>query len=420
MQTNQTILGNGLRVITLETPQTETVSLGLWVNTGSAYETEDVNGVSHMVEHMVFKGSQKRNALQISEDIENVGGHSNAYTSREFTAYYAKMLKEDIELAIDVIADFIVAPTFPEDEFVKEKEVIVQEIKQSVDTPDDVIFDYFQEKAFQNQPLGRTILGPEDKVRAYTSQTLRDYMATHYSAQNMVAVAVGNLKHENFVKMVQDRLEQYQAEAHFEIEPMNYTGGCYIKNRKIEQSHVLLGFKSVEYKNKMYYPVSLFSTLFGGGMSSRLFQEIREKRGLVYTVYSFMNSHTQNGLFGIYAGADAQELQNLMPVISDEIKKVVQEKVSEKELQRAKTQLKASMLMALESSSSTSEVIARQMLIHNRVIDPQEIVESLEAVTQEDIQKAAQMLFSTTPTYALLGDLQTYPDYETVSKSLKF
>lgn len=420
MQTKQTILKNGLRIITSERPQNETVSLGIWVNTGSAYETKDINGISHFVEHMVFKGTKKRSSLQISEEIENVGGQNNAYTSREFTAFYAKMLKNDIELAADVITDFVTSPTFPEDEMVKEKEVVIQEIKQGIDTPDDVIFDYFQEKAFPDEAIGYTILGPEEKVRSFTAEDLHRYMHSNYAAENTVVVAVGNLKHDHFVKIIEDRMSNYRAKTSFNKGAQIYRGGFYTEKRPIEQAHFLLGFSGIEYYNPMYYPVSIFSTLFGGGMSSRLFQEIREKRGLVYTVYSFTNSHTQSGIFGIYAGTSGEEIQKLVPVVADEIKKVVQEKVTPKELDRAKIQLKASMLMALESSSSTAEVIARQMLLYGRVIPTEEIVERVEAVSQEDILQAARMLFSSNPTYALLGDIKKYPTYENIQNLLRF
>ena len=419
MQHQLTILDNGLRIITSEREHSETVSLGIWVNTGAAYEDKEINGISHFVEHMVFKGSEKRNSVQISEEIENVGGQNNAYTSREFTAFYAKMLKNDVELALDVIADFVLNPTFPNDEMIKEKEVVIQEIKQSIDTPDDVVFDYFQETAFPNQPMGRTILGPKETVRSFTAEILHSYMNSHYASDNTVVVAVGNIKHEKFVQMVKDRMNNYRKKVLFQAEPQIYQGGFYQETRQIEQAHVLLGFNGVEYKNPLYYPINIFSTIFGGGMSSRLFQEIREKRGLVYSVYSYHSSQTASGLFGIYAGTSADQLNTLLPVVSDEIKKVLNEKVSDKELNRAKVQLKASMLMALESSSSTAEVLARQMLLHNRIIPTDEIVAKIDNITKDDILEAAQFLFSSQPTYTLLGDLKEYPDYEQLKAYLK-
>ena len=418
MEHKLTTLKNGLRIITSERPQTETVSLGIWVNTGSAYETKEINGISHFVEHMVFKGSKKRTSVQISEEIEDVGGHNNAYTSKEFTAFYAKMLKNDVELALDVIADFVLNPTFPEDEMEKEKSVVVQEIKQAIDTPDDIIFDYFNECAFPNQALGRAILGPKENVCSFTPEILRNYMKTNYASNNTVVVAVGNVKHENFVEMVKSRMDNYQEKTSFKTEPQVYKGGFYQEKRPIEQAYVLLGFNGFEYKNPLYYPVSIFSTILGGGMSSRLFQEIREKRGLAYSVYSYHNASTTNGLFGIYAGTSGDQLNVLMPVIFDEIKKVINEKVTDKELDRAKVRLKASILMGLESSSSSAEVIARQMLLHNRVIPTEEIVSKIDSITKDDILKTAQILFSSNPSYTLLGDLKEYPDYEQIKSYL--
>lgn len=414
-----TTLPNGLRVITSSRPETETVSLGVWVKTGSAYEEAKVNGISHFLEHMAFKGTKRRTALQLSEEIEDVGGQSNAYTSREFTAFYSKMLKGDAELAVDVLADILQNSTFPEEELKKEREVVVQEIKQSIDTPDDIIFDYFQEQAFPNQAVGRSILGPKEIVRSFSRETLQNYLKTNYAAENMIVCAVGNIEHEKFVKMVESRMSAIQPHTHFTPGPQQYAGGCYFENRDIEQAHLALGFGGCKYCTEEYYPSIIFSTLFGGGMSSRLFQEIREKRGLVYTVYSFTASHTQDGLFGIYAGTGPNDLKTLLPVVVDEIKKVCNEKVQIKELNRAKTQLKASMLMSLESSSATAEVLARQMLIFDRIIPVDEMVQRIEKVTLDDIQNVAQKIFSTKPTYTLLGSIKEHLEYDELQKLLK-
>ncbi|MBR1825017.1 MAG: insulinase family protein [Alphaproteobacteria bacterium] len=419
MEVNLTTLANGLRVISVERPQTETVSVGIWVNTGSAYETPEMNGISHFLEHMVFKGSQKRNALQISEDIENVGGSTNAYTSREFTVFYAKMLKTDLELAIDVLADMVMAPTFAEDELNKEREVVVQEIKQTFDDPSDVVFDYFQETAYKAQALGRTILGPTEKVRGFNADTLRRYMSSNYAAENIVVAAVGNLKHAEFVKMVEMRMAGLQAKKNFVADKQIYTGGEFIKNRDTEQAQVLLGFKSVDCYDENLYAVSLLSAILGGGMSSRLFQEIREKRGLVYTVYSFNNAFTQNGIFGIYAGLEAEEIKNYVPVVTDEIKRICNEYVTDAELSRVKVQHKAGMLMALESSSSTAEAIARRYLLHNRFIPVEEIVQKIESVGKEDVMRMAQTIFGSAPTYTLLGNLKEYPNYDELQKNCR-
>lgn len=418
MNSDTTVLPNGLRVISLNRSQLETVSLGIWVKTGSAYEKKQDNGISHFLEHMSFKGTDTRTALQISEEIEDVGGQSNAYTSREFTAYYAKMMKEDAELAVDVLADSIQNSTFPEEEVVKEREVVVQEIKQTIDTPDDIVFDYFQETAFPNQALGRSILGPQEVVRSFGRENLQNYIQSNYAAENMVVCAVGNIEHQKFVDMVAGRMSGLRPKTDFTAEPQHYEGGFFMERRPIEQSHVLLGFKACHYKDPRYYDVAILSTVLGGGMSSRLFQEIREKRGLVYSVYSFTASHSQEGLFGIYAGTEAKDLPVLMPVVVDEIKKICNDLVDEKEFKRAKMQMKASIKMALESSSSSAEILARQNLIHDRDIPIAEIVSKIDAVTIDGIRNTAQDIFSSKPTYTLLGAIDKYAEYDELQKAL--
>ena len=419
MQSEMTTLANGLRVITSTRTHTETVTLGIWINTGAACETEDTNGISHFLEHMVFQGTTNRTALQISEEIEDVGGQSNAYTSREFTSFYAKMLKEDTELAVDIISDLVLNSTFPEEELTKEREVVVQEIKQSIDAPDDIIFDYLQEQAFPDQALGRTILGPAELVRSFNQSTLRTYLKNNYAAENMVVCAVGNIEHNAFVKMVEKRMLGLQSKKNFIKEDQIYKGGFYKDVRDIEQAHITLGFQGVNYLDKQYYPSIILSTIFGGGMTSRLFQEIREKRGLVYTTYSFANSHSKNGLFGIYAGTGKEELKTLMPVVCEEIKKISQDKVSDKELQRAKIGLKASMLMSLESSSSSSEILARQELLFNRRIPVSEMITKIENVTADDILSVASKIFSSDPTYCLVGDIDSYLEMDELQKQIR-
>ena len=418
MNSQITVLSNGLRIITSERPQLETVSLGIWVKTGSAYENKENNGISHFLEHMSFKGTKTRSSLQISEEIEDVGGQSNAYTSREFTAYYAKMMKEDAELAIDVLIDSIKNSTFPEEELVKERDVVIQEIKQTIDTPDDIIFDYFQETAFPDQALGRSILGPQETVRSFNRESLLSYINSNYAADNMVVCAVGCISHNKFVDMVKSRMSDFRSHTNFVTDKQQYKGGFFVERRPIEQSHVLLGFEAFPYKSPQYYDMAILSTILGGGMSSRLFQEIREKRGLVYSVYSFTAAHSHAGLFGIYAGTEAKELPVLMPVVVEEVKKISNDLVTEKELNRAKTQLKSSIKMGLESSSSTAEVLARQNLIYGRSLSVKEIVDKIDSVTRDTIRDVASKIFSGIPTYALLGDMSKYMDYETLKKEL--
>ncbi|MDR1025956.1 MAG: insulinase family protein, partial [Lactobacillus sp.] len=288
MKADITTLKNGLRIISQTRKDIETASVGIWVKTGSAYEKESMNGISHFLEHMVFKGTKKRDSFAISEDLEKVGGHLNAYTSREFTSFYAKVLKNDCELAVDVLSDLVMNPIFPAEELIKEREVVVQEIKQSIDTPDDIIFDHLQETAFANQSLGRAILGPQEKVRAFDAKGLRKYMKSNYAAANTVVCAVGNIKHKDLVKMVEQRMGHMQTETSFKPQKQKYIGGCFSEKRSVEQVQVTIGFEGINYYDELYYANLLLSSIFGGGMSSRLFKEVREKKGLVYSIYSFL------------------------------------------------------------------------------------------------------------------------------------
>lgn len=418
MQSEITTLPNGMRIITSTRPELETVSLGIWVQTGSGYEKAEMNGVSHFLEHMVFKGTPTRNVTDISEQIENVGGQINAYTAREFTAFYAKMLKNDVELAVDVISDILQNSLFPAAELAKEQDVVVQEIKQGLDTPDDIIFDYLQMAAFPDQPIGRTILGPEKIVRSFTADTLNSYLKTNYAAQNTVACAVGKIEHADFVRMISQRFGHVRSETSFVPAEQNYVGGFFAEPRDIEQAHVCIGFKAHPYYDENYYPSMILSTILGGGTSSRLFREIREKRGLVYTVYSFANTHTRSGMMGIYAGTGKEELKQLLPVIGDEISKICTDRVADCELNRAKIQMKASMMMALESSSAISEILARQMLIYNRLIPIEEMVSRIDAVTLDDIRDNAAKIFSSRPSYTLVGALGDYMDYAQLQQLL--
>ncbi len=418
MHVDVTTLKNGLRIITSTRPEIESVSLGIWVKTGSACEKPEVNGISHFLEHMAFKGTQRRTARQISDEIENTGGQSNAYTSREITSFYAKMLKNDTELAVDVLTDILLNSAFPEEELVKERDVVIQEIKQTLDTPDDIIFDYFQEKAYPDQALGRTILGPQQNVRRFSRDTLLTYKKSNYAAENTVVCAVGNVIHDQFVKMVESRMSGYQPQTDFAKDKQIYKGGFYCEERNIEQAHAILGFQGMNYISQDYYPCILMSTVLGGGMSSRLFQEIREKHGLAYSVYSFSTSQSETGTVGIYVGTDPADLKKLMPLAITEIQKICNEKVTKQELDRAKIQLKASMLMSLESSSATVEILARQSLIYGRLIPIEEMVARIESVTVEDIQRAAQTVFASNPTYTLLGAVKNRTDYDEVQQLL--
>ncbi|MCQ2914473.1 MAG: insulinase family protein [Alphaproteobacteria bacterium] len=407
----------GLRIISDSIPDLDTVTIGAWVNIGSMYEPEEINGISHLLEHMVFKGTKKRTALQIAEEIENVGGYFNAATSKETTCFYIKVLKEDLPLAVDVLSDVLINSTFEPSEFEREKSVVLQEIKQSIDTPDDIIGDYYAEKAFPNQPLGRPILGTVEKVTAISRETLHNYLKTNYTPERMVVAASGNLNHDELVKLVDKAFSDLKPNNSLIAPIPNYVGGFDYREKDIEQANIIVGFKGVSVLDNEYYTSHVLSTILGGGMSSRLFQEIREKRGLVYSVYSYISSGLNIGQFCVYAGTGEEETKELLPVLCDELLKV-QENITEKELTRAKSQLKAGILMALEHTSSRCEQDASQMLMFNRLITKEEIIEKINSVNIDRLQKLARQIFTSKPTIAALGPIKNVMSYDELCNRL--
>ncbi len=412
-----TRLPSGLTVVTEHMDRVETVSLGAYVATGTRNETEAENGVSHFLEHMAFKGTERRSAAAIAEEIEAVGGHINAYTAREQTAYYVKVLKEDTALAADIIGDILTHSTFEPEELERERGVILQEIGQANDTPDDIIFDHFQETAFPGQPMGRPVLGTEEQIREMPRSVLTSYMRRHYAASNVVVAAAGALAHEQILDLVQQHFADLPSEAPPPVVVGRYAGGEFREARDLDQVHIVLGFPSVSYADPDYYPTLLLSTLLGGGMSSRLFQEIREKRGLVYSIYSFSAPYMDTGLFGIYAGTGESEAEELVPVTLAELCKV-QTAVTEQELARAKAQVKASLLMSLESTGSRCEQLARQLQVFGRVVPTAETVGKLTAVTAQEVSRAAERLFRAAPTLATMGPAARVPTLDAIAGRL--
>ena len=412
-----TRLDNGLTIITERMDRVETVSFGAYVSIGTRDETAANNGVSHFLEHMAFKGTERRSAAQIAEDIENVGGYINAYTARETTAYYVKLLKNDLALGVDIIGDILTHSTFLDAEIERERGVILQEIGQANDTPDDIIFDQFQERAFPEQPMGRPTLGSEELVSTMTRDTLMSYMREHYTTHNITIAAAGNLHHQDVVDLVKEHFRDLPSHQTPRPRAAAYEGGELRTTRELDQAHLVMGFPSVSYLHPDHYAVMILSTLLGGGMSSRLFQEIRERRGLVYSVYSFASPFSDSGLFGLYAGTGEDQAAELVPVMIDELKRL-QDGLSEAELSRARAQLKSSLLMSLESTGSRCEQLARQIQVHNRPVPTSETVAKIDAVTEADILRVARTIFSGTPTFTAIGPVGTMPSLEDITARL--
>src|SRR6266850_814331 len=417
MTTQLSTLANGLRVATDRVDTVESVSLGIWVDVGTRHEPADINGVAHFLEHMAFKGTERRSARAIAEEIEAVGGQVNAYTSRESTAYYAKVLKEDVPLALDILSDILLHSTFDPAELERERTVILQEIGQANDTPDDIIFDHFQERAFPDQAMGRPVLGSPEIIRELKREAVIAYLRDHYGAARMVLSASGNLDHDRFVALAGELLSAMPAERAVTTEPARYTGGEYRQGRDLEQLHLVLGFPGIPLGDPDYYAASVLSTAFGGGMSSRLFQEVREKRGLVYAIHSFAHGYRDGGVFGIYAGTGEEEVGELVPVLCEETLRL-SDGFAPVELARAKAQMKAGLLMSLESTAARCEQMAQHMLIHGTPFDPVDMVSRIEAVDDAAIARVVARWRTAPPTVAALGPVGRLEDFERLKARL--
>jgi predicted Zn-dependent peptidase len=412
-----TTLANGFRVATDRMDSVETTSLGVWAGVGTRNEPAEHNGVAHLLEHMAFKGTRRRSARDIVVEIEDVGGFLNAYTGREQTAYYAKVLADDTPLVVDILADILQNSIFDAEELTRERAVVLQEIGQAEDTPDDIIFDHFQEIAFPDQAMGRPVLGRADIVRDLPREIVAGYMASRYRAGQMVLAASGQVDHDALVAMAEKLFSGLPGGAVPPTERARYAGGDGRFERDLEQVHLALGFFGVTYNDPDYYVAAVLSQLLGGGMSSRLFQEIREKRGLVYSIHSFASSFADGGIFGIYAGTGEKEVAELLPVVCDELAKLPHD-LTEPEVKRAAAQLRAATLMAREKPSARCEQLASQLLIYGRPIPPAEAVARIDAVTIDDLSRLAKRLTQSAPTLTTLGPVGQVMEYDALRMRL--
>jgi predicted Zn-dependent peptidase len=403
MSVEVTCLASGLSVVTDRMPHLESATLGVWVGAGGRNEKPDEHGISHLLEHMAFKGTKRRSARQIAEEIEAVGGDLNASTSAESTGFYARVLKADVPLALDVLADILSEPTFDAEELRREQNVIVQEIGAVEDTPDDLVFERLHETAFPKQPLGRSILGTPETVRSFNSARIRAYLSGNYRAPSMLVAAAGAVEHERIVAEAEKRFAGFIGPAAPAPEPAHFGGGTRVETRDLEQVHIALALQGVPVRDEQLYSLQVFTSVLGGGMSSRLFQEVRENRGLCYAIHAFHMPYSDTGLFALYAGTDEVDAPELMRVAIDQIA-IATETLNEAEVARAKAQMKASLLMALESSEARLGQIARQMLAYGRPIPLDEIVAKVDAVTVASARAAGCALIGRgRPAIAALG-----------------
>lgn len=408
-----TRLASGLTVVTDPMPQLESAAVGVWVNAGTRHEARPQMGVSHMLEHMAFKGTARRTARQIAEEIEAVGGYLNAYTSREQTAFHVRLLKADVPLGIDILSDILTAPSFDQGELERERQVVLQEIGQARDTPDDIIFDHLQTVVYPDQPMGYPILGDEETVGGFTREQLKAYMAAYYRAEAMTLIASGAVDHDAVVRLAEEKFASLGGGSGPAPQPARYGGGDLRLDEDHEQVHVTYGFKGVASTDDDIYAAQVYATALGGGMSSRLFQEVREKRGLCYSVYAFAHAFTDSGFLGVYAGTGEREAGEISAVVAGEMAAIA-ETAGADEVARARAQLKAGLLMGLERPSARAEHIAGQLLAYGRVLPMAEVTAKLEAVDEAAVRRfAGGVLESGPPALVALGPVGKVESYST-------
>ncbi|MBI3004396.1 MAG: insulinase family protein [Ignavibacteriales bacterium] len=381
----KSVLSNGVRVVSEEISHVRSASIGVWIDTGSRDEVSSNNGISHFVEHMVFKGTKKRNTREIAQSLESVGGYLNAFTSKEHTCYYARILDEYTELAVDVLSDLVLNPSFPEKELEKEKGVVIEELKNAEDDPDDIIHDYFEKALYGAHPLGFPVIGTENNLRKFTRSDLSQHRLQQYEPSKIVIAAAGNLNHRQLVDMVERYfpLKPQKANVHSpRRKPSAREGFTQTVEKPIQQAHICLGTIALSIQDKQRYPLMVLNTLLGDGMSSRLFQNIREKYGFAYSVYSFANLLSDTGSFGVYVGTDAQHVDQCTDLIWKELDKLASKPVSIGELNRTKAQLKGSMMLSLESITNRMLRLGSSELYFRELHSLDTVISQINKVTQ--------------------------------------
>ena len=416
MNVEITRLPNGLTVATDPMPQLESASLGVWVNSGARHETKARMGVSHMLEHMAFKGTERRTARGIAEEIEEVGGALNAYTSREQTAFHARVLKPDVPLAVDLLADILTHPTFDATELERERQVVLQEFGQARDTPDDIIFDHLQEAVYPGQSMGWPILGTEESVAEFVRADLDDYMRANYRAGGMALIASGAVEHAQMLELAERHFGDLTPGEAPKSDGARYVGADMRFEEELEQVHVAYAFPGFASGDEALFAAQVYATALGGGMSSRLFQEIREKRGLCYSIYAFANSFVDGGMIGVYAGTGENEASEISALVAGEMEALASG-ANEQEVARAKAQLRSGLLMGLERPSARAEQIAAHLLAYGRVVPLAEIKALLDAVDVAAVRRIGECVMAAVrPALAAIGPVAKLERYESFAR----
>ncbi|MDQ0324819.1 putative Zn-dependent peptidase [Rhodopseudomonas julia] len=411
-------LENGLTVVTETMPHLKTAAIGVWVNAGTRSESEAEHGISHLLEHMAFKGTTRRSARDIAEAIEAVGGEINAATSIDHTAYYARVLNEDLPLAIDVLSDIVIHSTFDPVELARERHVILQEIGAVMDTPDDLVFDYFQAAAYPDQPIGRTILGEEASITRITPDDLKAYLARHYRGDALVLAAAGGIEHDEVLALAKEKFGNLEKNANGELAPARYLGGDHRQKRRLQEAQIIFGFEAPSRRSDRYFAARMLGTILGDGMASRLFQRVREEEGLCYSISAFHWAFADSGVLGIHSATSKGDVKAASALILDELLRIT-DGVHEDEIARGRAQIKAGLLMALESPAARAGQLARQIMILGRPLALDELLADLESVTSNDIAEMAKDALASPLTLAAIGPVGNLPDAGSMTKRLR-
>ncbi|MEW6697690.1 MAG: M16 family metallopeptidase [Bacillota bacterium] len=415
------LLPNGVRILTQQVSHVRSVALGIWVDVGSRDESDATAGISHYIEHMLFKGTKHRTAKQIAEELDAVGGQLNAFTTKEYTCYYAKVLDEHFDLAVNILTDMLFNSNVSEQDVEREKNVILEEIKMYEDAPDELVHDMFAKTIWSGHPLGRPIIGTADTVSSFNYQDLRSYMKDYYTPNRIVISVAGNITHRQVVEKLSPLFGGLNGDGvKRQLQKPSPTVEVSCRSKETEQVHMVIGAPGLSLDNDLVYIAQVINTILGGGLSSRLFQEIREQRGLVYTVYSYHSSYYDTGIFGVYAGLSKQNVNQAMELIFKEIRDIKKNGVSKEELQRAKDQLKGNLLLSLESVNTHMSRLGKSELYLGKVYSPEEIVAKLNRVTVEDTVRVASELFQPDKfSMAAIGPWQDCGELKTALDTLR-
>lgn len=417
---NKYTLDNGVRILAEKIDHVKSASIGIWVKVGSNNENEETNGLSHFIEHMLFKGTKNRKANEIAEEIDSLGGQINAFTSKECTCFYVKVLDENINEAIDILSDMFFNSLFEEDEIKKEISVVIEEIKMYEDSPEDLVHDKMSEIIFKNSSMAYNILGTEENIKTFDKEKILKYMKKHYSPKNTVVSIAGNFDEENFVQLVKDKFETWNnTENRVEYTNSEYKKDVFGIHKDLEQLHMCIGNRTLGRHDKNHYPLLILNNIFGGTMSSRIFQEVREKRGLVYSIYSYISAYKHSGIFSIYAAMSYEEAENALSTILKEMVSM-KKNITELEFLRAKQQIKGNYILSLENTSSRMSAMGRRELMYDEIKYPEEIVDKINSVKFDDVIKVADELFDIKSlSVTFVGNLEKYNNLEeTVKKVL--